>query len=919
MASIKCGVINPHYRELLNVIEDWSKSEKTSSQMKNPYEAAFRLAERDFLIDLEYLKYDNNKEILTKGRLNSFKKTLSNLNKKIDNGTLDGNFAQYFWQTSHYGRQDPVIGSYLKAMQNSSFTFRKNELRDRNSLKQVMMALEEEAIDRGLSTRYGVKNAQRHLRKLDNEMVKAINNNDNTRVVEVRGEMDKLVADTHLKVFDDFINIVENGMKNAVKVQYELKKEKAAGGDKKAIAEIQRLDEGKSVLKLTDNQMSRLVRDADGKRLSPNMYKALRNYNDMMENLYVTLRNGVDQRIRSISRRLKLNGDIESSKAIDAIEEKLRDRLMPKYDEGFFPHYVRDLSAPFMDGLMPHLDNMQSAVNPYLKNKGKTIREVINDVNLYISDHAKGRAKDQRTKEEAVYDYNRNFLNVVSSYIFDVNRFNFASFSDSYFIDSMSAVEGIYKTGGSAKGYSQNIVDYITDLHKASNGDTNISPKTRALMRSVLGFEFISKIGINPRSAARNFTQRLLDYVEWGPSMINRMNNEMRSITFKDKSGTGETTAEIFIEGVLKDAGLYFEEISPQLLESGLQAPASMFNMRQWNETKGKFEIIEKSRTEEAADIMSAAAAKSSWLHRKAENSNRKHTFKIAFAQLHHWLADNPAFREQMLKKGKTDKEVQSMIKRISGNYAKNMVILNHFDYADYAKSKAFRSGIGRFMFQFQHYSMEFFERNIKILREAKGDVLAGELMPGGDARGLAKAYRLGMAYFLAPVIASMLTGVNFENLVEHDTAQRLNQLTTLLTGDDDEIKEAFYGKGPIISTFGGPVTSDLIDIGVMLDLVNLEDDSILSIISGMEKYDSNNQSTDLSKKLRILNSFVGRTVERHIPQLMEGRIGWAVQQELGLYPTAEARKRQRKAKKLAKQALPPDLERALRQLQGTV
>ena len=51
----------------------------------------------------------------------------------------------------------------------------------------------------------------------------------------------------------------------------------------------------------------------------------------------------------------------------------------------------------------------------------------------------------------------------------------------------------------------------------------------------------------------------------------------------------------------------------------------------------------------------------------------------------------------------------------------------------------------------------------------------------------------------------------------------------------------------------------------------------------------------------------------------MEGRIGWAVQQELGLYPTAEARKRQRKAKKLAKQALPPDLERALRQLQGTV
>ena len=48
MASIKCCVINPNYKELINTIESWSKSEKSRSQMKNPYEAAFRLAERDF-------------------------------------------------------------------------------------------------------------------------------------------------------------------------------------------------------------------------------------------------------------------------------------------------------------------------------------------------------------------------------------------------------------------------------------------------------------------------------------------------------------------------------------------------------------------------------------------------------------------------------------------------------------------------------------------------------------------------------------------------------------------------------------------------------------------------------------------------------------------------------------------------------
>lgn len=60
---------------------------------------------------------------------------------------------------------------------------------------------------------------------------------------------------------------------------------------------------------------------------------------------------------------------------------------------------------------------------------------------------------------------------------------------------------------------------------------------------------------------------------------------------------------------------------------------------------------------------------------------------------------------------------------------------MNHFDYADYAKSKALRSKAGRFFGQFQHYSFEFFERNMKILREAKYDVSAGKLLPAKISR----------------------------------------------------------------------------------------------------------------------------------------------------------------------------------------
>ena len=76
MASVNCNIVNPHYKELLDTIDNWSKSDLSRKQMNNPHEAAFRLAERDFLVELDTLKYDTNSEILTKGRLNGFKKTL---------------------------------------------------------------------------------------------------------------------------------------------------------------------------------------------------------------------------------------------------------------------------------------------------------------------------------------------------------------------------------------------------------------------------------------------------------------------------------------------------------------------------------------------------------------------------------------------------------------------------------------------------------------------------------------------------------------------------------------------------------------------------------------------------------------------------------------------------------------------------
>ena len=49
---------------------------------------------------------------------------------------------------------------------------------------------------------------------------------------------------------------------------------------------------------------------------------------------------------------------------------------------------------------------------------------------------------------------------------------------------------------------------------------------------------------------------------------------------------------------------------------------------------------------------------------------------------------------------------------------------------------------------------------------------------------------------------------------------------------------------------------------------------------------------------------------------MTKGRSDWALQQELALYPTKEARKVQKEAQDIRKKLLPADIEKALKALE---
>ena len=925
--AVSCDLVSRNFSTLVRGIDIWANKESTRELFNDPHEAALRLINSNFYMDIRQLRYIKD---LTPGQVRSYLSRLNELNSSVKSGDIANKWGKLFWQGSHFGKKDPVFGSLLNNLQKTQFWNRSQDITNKTSFKSIMTAVREEALSRDFE-KSGMRAAEKERARMEQVKIEAMaewknadKDNDalgrdkaEQKIRDIDGKLDDHIQKTHLSVYDELIKIIEVGIPEAIISKYnKLESEAFVIKDgkrikvknKKKAAEINKYDKGERVLKLDKDQLSGLVVRPDGNSLenSPHLAEAVVNYQNLMENMYKTLRDGVNKRIDSVLKRMEYLGE-DQSDALEAVRERMREKYMPRYRQGYFPHYVKDLNAPFMDGMMQHFDDLQRSVNSRDKSDKRSIKEVIKDMNLYMDKHTEARAKDLETGKFG-YNYSRDFLNSVKNYVDDVNRFNFTSYMDGHMLDALTSVEQIYKTNGSAKGYGKNLVDFITDMHMATNGDTSVSPNTRAWMRTVLGMEFVSKLGINPRSAARNWFQRMLDYVTWGPVQISKSKDYLKTINLGK-----DINAADYIDSVLKDNGLLYDEVSPEFLQTGLRAPTSMFKIVEWNDDAQKFEKVKVSRIEKVSEKVSWLAGKSSWLHRKAENANRKHTFKIAYAQMHKQL-DSSMHRTALAEKGLTPAQIDNKVRQASERYAIQSTVMNHFDYADYAKSKAMRSKVGRFALQFQHYAFEFYERNAKILRESKYDISEGKFY-GKDAGGLSQAYRMGFFYFLAPLIASAYTGVDFSNLIEHDTSQRLKQWGTFFLGDDDEVAEAFYGKGPLISTFGGPITSDIIDIGVMMDFIDLDDDSILTIISGLEDYDPYMADSDVTRKIRLANTFLGRAYERHIPQLRKGRIGWSLQQELGLYPTAEARKAKKKADKLRKQLVPSDIEQALKAL----
>ena len=884
------------------------KKSRASKYLRDPKSAFADFVYMELGVEMDKIKYIAQAGGLSKGDVRGLGIKLDKHFKSFIKGDMSGSVNWYV--PASFAKKDPTIVRTLDNYQKAGFRLQSRMIQDDADMTRILSAVRNEAEITGIKAgvmpdflkRLAGKTPQQKHNALTNLKRKTIfeahagKEGAAEKLEELKRQEDELIKDTELNVFNNLMDIVQNGLAVAVRSENKRRADEATRNKKEykplinlSLAYDNFKPGGTSAADINGNKISldlprfiERIRDKDGKKLNVNMQDALSAYINMMDRGHTNLANGVKAKIEML--KLKA-ADQFSPEELKEYEDKLMEQLIPNIEAGFFPHFVEDLRADFWAGMMPLFDSLDQSANRYDRksNDQLTVRQALDNIKTYVSDHTKKRA-DQRE-----YEYSPNFMLSVQEYLHDVNRFNFISHVDKYQAQAIRSIEKMYKgTEAGLEGYARRVADFVIDMHESATGRAHLdNPQMRSFLQTVLGFEFVSKMGLNLRGAAKNWTQRLLDNVHWSRHAIKESNewwSDGGSGSSDISVGYGESADP---RKVLLDLGIGFQKgVSPELQESQAMGGGET-KVARLNEETGKIEFVPVSKMQDVAGWVGQIGSKAAVMHRWVENNNRTRTFKIAYHQMWKWL-NVPEFYQQ--HEGKSSNVVKNIIHKSAENYALKMVIGHHFDYNDFSKSSILTSSGGRLLGQFQHFSFSFIEKSWDIVRRAKNDVLAGDLR-GHNAWA---AYRYSMIYFLAPVLAAMYTGLDITGLVDNDVRSRVEDMAAWMLGDEEEKRKAFYGKGPVMGNIGAPVLSDILTVGQLFEFWNLNDDSMLGLLSGYE--DTAHRTSDRAtyEKVRLLNTALARGLFRTLPALSRGQIGWAAQSEVGMYPTKEAREMQK-------------------------
>ena len=893
------------------VKEMWDLAEEFAldPKMKKRFgKGASNIVETVFLdvFDLPINKLEAVK--LTKGRLGTFKRRLNKVRIASEKDQLTHKFGSIFYTPSGVAESNPQLGALMDKLHNTNLNYQGRTTRHNSSFKNILSFMKKQmVIDGYKNTGRTLNKASKAADKFESEIealaIDVYNNipGAKSKLSAALKAEDKFYVEGEGKVFNEMLITIEKDLPN---LEHEL--------NKKWWKVKPDLDKKLATNKITkagyENRKKNIINPifAEYAKLNPEsalksepMVNAVSEYVDLMQDMHKVLSDGVRAHVRSIQEGMKGK---YSSEEIESIGQKILDKISPDKKTGYFPHYKRVLNVDFLDNLMPHMQRVSDAVAENLQSDSATVDAAVKELDSYVSGHTISRkVVDLAEGVDVQNEYSRNFFTTLKRYVDEIDRFNMVAHADQYTRESLNQAKEMFRNGESLDGYGRATVEMMKDMNARMKGGYGFeNENAEAAMKTLLALEFTSKLGFNLRSPAKNATQGLLNLVEFGPIAMYKSR-----LFYKDNR-----TIRIAVDDMMGEAGFLFSEsAAPELVEGQMRGKSFATKIRI---TDGEtVEFKKPSFFSTMYGKVSKFAGLSGTLMAKVENFNRKTTFKVAFYEMYNDLNNSTTYKNALRAEGLSDSQIAAEVMSRARNYAIRKTTLLHFDYTDLAKAPWLLHPAGRLIGQFQHYGIKFLEYNIDKVKEGGDDILAGELL-GDRAK---KAYSLGITYFMAPAIATAVTGLDFGNIVEHNTKQQLDKLWALFTGDEEEIKKAYYGKGVLtgLPFIGAPLFSDAIALGNLYDFINMDNETMEMLLTGYEDYALKSGDQKAYETIRILNVALGRAAYKTLPLIMEGKPGAALQYELGIYKTAESKK----FKDDASAMLPEDVIQALAALKA--
>ena len=838
-------------------------------------------------------------------RVREFDNRLSEIRRAIRSGKLNGRLGEFFFNTSARAKLFPHANKLLNQMIDVNYAFKGRQDRHNRLYNQLVDNIKLHLKAEGLGGMFpswnfkkAVAEAERFdvaIRKLELAS-KQGNKSAFAELMQMRRAEEKFYKEGEGKVFSEIIDMVENKFTSKKK---QILEEKYYGPRRELMNS--KIEEGWSYEAAWRHARKMVKKPKDYTDIlhevtpSEPLRKVLENHLELMDNAYVVLDRGIGAYIRGVKATLKGKG--YSDAKIDAIAKKIRDRIRPDKEEGYYPHYRREMSMDFLSGLMPQFERLSNAMSENITGNFKSIDQALESINTYVTPRT-----NKRVNNYEGFDYSQNFIPNIKRYMNEIDRFNYLAHADMYTKEILNETRDMFRNG-KLDGYGLSAVKLIHEMNMSMKGNVGFKNQSlEAFTRTLLGWEYVSKLGFNLRTAARNSTQWLLNVVEFGPIVMSR------SKKFYEQNPAIEKT----VNKLLDESGLKFSETVAELQEvmgdrqgkftfkmAGEEIVLNEKNM--WQKIEGKISKV-------------AGSTPVSGLMRTVENANRRSSFKYAFYEMYNQLDNSRSYKDALRSKGKNVE--QDMISR-SRRYAIRMTSLLHFDYSAISKSKYLKSGVGRMLGQFQHYLWKFTEYNWNLGKRAIGDVVHNEgIMNKFYGANSSKAVNMGIIYGMAPAFAAVLTGLDFGGLVQHGTFDKFKQLSALFTGDEEEIADAFYGRGALTGSIGAPAISDALAIGNIAQWWSSPDNDLIQIATGLKDYANVTGDRKTYEIINILNTQLGRARYQSLPMLFSGHVGTAAQFELGIYPTKDTKDFQKKAKGKLNNLLPQDLSNALRQLE---